>query len=163
MKILYIHGLDSSPNPDRMGWLEEQGHSVSALHIDYRNEPNTYQILLEKATSDEIEFIVGSSLGGRLGYWLSEELGISCLLFNPALALEIPGLDNHVPEIPGCKSRYIVLGALDDVVDPQQTWEWLKGMERKDLIQRVGLFQHLGHQIDRQTYIDSCRWAGLAM
>ncbi len=144
-----------------MEWLSDRGHVVSALHLDYRNQPDSYDILRNKVTSDRIEYIVGSSLGGRLGYWLSEELGLSCLLFNPALALEIPGLVDPVLPNPRCKSRYVVLGAQDDVVDPQETWEWLMNSERKNVSQRVGMFQHLGHQIDQATYIESCRWAGL--
>lgn len=144
-----------------MGWLSDQGHVVSALHLDYRNQPDSYELLKQKVLSDRTEFIVGSSLGGRLGYWLSEELGLSCLLFNPALALEIPGLVDPVLANPRCKSRYIVLGALDDVVDPTETWEWLRKSDRKGVSQRVGMFQHLGHQIDQETYIESCLWAGL--
>lgn len=161
MNILYIHGLDSSPNSERIGWLKAQGHSVSALHIDYRTEPNTYQRLLDLAREQEIDYIVGSSLGGRLGFWISEELGLSCLLFNPALALEIPGLDDPQPALLRCVARYIVLGAQDDVVDPHQTWDYLNKADREDTIQRVALFQHLGHQIDMETYVESCRWAGL--
>lgn len=163
MKILYIHGLDSSPNPDRMGWLRKQGHTVSALHLDYRNQPDSYKLLSETIHSEQIDFIVGSSLGGRLGFWLSEEFGIACLLFNPALALEIPGLTNPMLENPECKQRHIVLGALDEVVNPHDTWEWLKKAERIGLTQRVGMFQHLGHQIDFETYVESCRWAGLSV
>lgn len=161
MKILYIHGLDSSPNPERMGWLTDKGHAVSALHLDYRNQPDSYDILKGKVQSDQIEYIVGSSLGGRLGFWLSEEFGLSCLLFNPALALEIPGLTNPSLSHFGCNKRYVVLGAQDDVVNPQETWEWLRKMEREGLTQRIGMFQHLGHQIDRDIYEESCRWAGL--
>lgn len=161
MKILYIHGLDSSPNPERMAWLTKKGHDVSALHLDYRNQPDSYEHLRMKVESAKIEFIVGSSLGGRLGFWLSEEFGLPCLLFNPALALEIPGLETPRISNPGCPSRYVVLGALDDVVNPDDTWKWLKQVNREGAIQRVGLFQGLGHQIDFETYVESCRWAGL--
>lgn len=161
MKILYIHGLDSSPNPERMRWLIARGHHVVALHLDYRNQPDSYQLLKQEVESKQIEFIVGSSLGGRLGFWLSEEFGLSCLLFNPALVLEIPGLEDPVLPNPCCECRHIVLGALDDVVNPSETWEWLKNAARVGLTQRVGMFQHLGHQIDLDTYMESCRWAGL--
>lgn len=161
MKILYIHGLDSSPNLERMEWLSDRGHDVSALHLDYRNQPDSYELLMQEVESKQVEFIVGSSLGGRLGFWLSEEFGLSCLLFNPALALEIPGLTDPSLKNPGCKRRHIVLGAQDDVVNPEDTWHWLKQADRAGLTQRVGMFQHLGHQIDLDTYVESCRWAGL--
>ena len=36
-----------------------------------------------------IEFLVGRSHGGYLSYWLSEELGIPCLIMNPHLSVRL--------------------------------------------------------------------------
>lgn len=161
MKIHYIHGLDSSPNPDRINWLTEQDHEVQALHIDYRNEPRTYELL--RTVARTCDYIVGSSLGGRLGYWLAEELGIPCLLYNPALALDIPGLTETHAGLKGSPERFVVLGDLDDVVDPEQTWQWLRENEPVGGKQRVIRCQWLGHQIDMETYVQTCRLAGLSL
>ncbi len=163
MRILYIHGLDSSPNPDRIGWLERRLHEVVALHIDYRSTPNAYQLLYNEAVAQHIELIIGSSLGGRMGYWLGEELGIASLLFNPAVAKVIPGL--YLPDLSidtfRCPARDVILGAKDDVVNPHDTWEWLRSREREGLRQRILLCEWLGHQIDQPTFTSACLWAGL--
>jgi len=84
LKILYIHGLDSSPNMERIQFLEKLGHEVFALHLDYRNEPKTVELLSHLIEDKEIDYIVGSSLGGYLGFWLSEKYCLPSLLFNPA-------------------------------------------------------------------------------
>ena len=83
---LYIHGLDSSPLKEKLDILKASGMNVFALHIDYRNQKNSYDLLENFAKKNEINFIVGSSLGGYIGFWLAEQLGIPCLLLNPALA-----------------------------------------------------------------------------
>jgi predicted esterase YcpF (UPF0227 family) len=83
---LYIHGLDSSPLKEKLDILKGAGMNVFALHIDYRNQKNSYDLLENFAKKNEINFIVGSSLGGYIGFWLAEQLGIPCLLLNPALA-----------------------------------------------------------------------------
>ncbi len=161
MNILYIHGLDSSPNPDRMGWLEAHGHQVFAQHIDYRSEANTYRRLKDEILRRNATFIVGSSLGGRLGFWLSEDLGLECLLFNPALSMDIPQLEIPALASLRCPKRYIVLGAKDDRIDPQLSWVWLDSQQRPDCQQYVSMYQWLGHQIDIHSFAMAARWAGL--
>ena len=161
MNILYIHGLDSSPNPERIALLEQSGHQVSALHLDYRTEPATYQRLRETAVKDSTDFIVGSSLGGRLGYWLCEDLGIPGLLFNPAVAMEIPGLEIPVLSSLRCPQRYIVLGARDERVNPVDSLHWLRTKKRDDCAEFVCTCDWLPHEIDLPTFQMMARWAGL--
>jgi hypothetical protein len=59
MRILYIHGLDSAPNPDRTASLEVAGHQVFALHLDYRNQPDAYAQLRAFGEQEQVEYIVG--------------------------------------------------------------------------------------------------------
>ncbi|MDP5170762.1 MAG: hypothetical protein NWR72_10990 [Bacteroidia bacterium] len=161
MNILYIHGLDSAPHAGRIDWLEARGHKVRALHIDYRTTPGAYWELRSEAIDHQVDYLIGSSLGGRLGFWLGEDLGIEGLFFNPAIALEIPGLKQVSLQELRCQRRHIILGAMDEIVDPQKSWAWLATREREGLSQRVMMCQWLGHQIDQETYEQSCRWAGL--
>ena len=63
---LYIHGLDSSPLKEKLDILKASGMNVFALHIDYRNQKNSYDLLENFAKKNEINFIVDSSLGGYI-------------------------------------------------------------------------------------------------
>ena len=73
---------------------------------------------------NNINYIIGSSFGGMLGYWLSEKHKIPALLFNPALQIEKSII--HF-EINHNKSPYklIILGKKDEIVDPIITSKFL--------------------------------------
>lgn len=161
MRILYIHGLDSAPNPDRIASLEAAGHEVFALHLDYRQQPDAYDILRDYAQQQRIDYIIGSSLGGALGFWLAEEMGVPCLLFNPAVYLSRPEINIELTAQPGCPARWVVIGEQDDVVDPAQSWAFFAQQDQRQTWQRVIRCQWLGHQIDRATFREMQRWAGL--
>ena len=163
MHILYIHGLDSSPNPDRIGWLEQAGHQVSALHLDYRQQPDAFAILKAYAQAQGCTYLVGSSLGGFLGFWLGETLGLPGLLFNPAMTLvtlEEARIDPATPR--RAPARWVVLGAQDDTVDPRANEAFFAQPVNQAPYQRVVTCQWLGHQIDPDTFAAMARWAGLS-
>jgi uncharacterized protein len=161
MRILYIHGLDSAPHPERTQSLEDAGHQVQALHLDYRAQPDAYAILRQLARREEIDFIIGSSLGGVLSFWLAEEMGVPCLLFNPAVYLTRPEINIELEAQLGCPARWVVIGDQDEVVDPGQSWYFFQQPEQQQTWQRVVRCQWLGHQIDLATFREMQRWAGL--
>jgi len=159
IKAVYIHGLDSEPKPEKVKIMEQAGFEVSALHLSYRENKNVYTELKEFILDKKAEFIIGSSFGGMLGYWLSEEMGIPALLFNPAIVYQsiqvnIPKIDNL-----NCPMRMIILGEQDDVVDPIKNKQFFKEQERKGLKQKVLLCSWLGHSIDFQTFEEMCFFA----
>ncbi|MDX2286717.1 MAG: YqiA/YcfP family alpha/beta fold hydrolase [Bacteroidia bacterium] len=160
MQIIYIHGLDSRPYPDRTDPLRAAGHQVLALHLDYRRQPDTYALLHAAAARSGAEFVIGSSLGGFLGFWLSEEAGLPCLLFNPAM--QVPLQAARIPRIRAgaCPARWVMLGAEDAVVDPQYSLQLFQHTYRAPQ-QQVELRAGLGHQIDPATYLAALRWCGL--
>ena len=160
MKTLYIHGLDSFPVPEKIKILENAGMEVTALHLDYRTQMDSFQILKQVILDQEIEFIVGSSMGGYIGYWLGEDLGLPCLLFNPAMSFS-SSLDEHRPAVENrlCPARFVVIGTLDETVDPKKNIEFFKDAERADCQQRVVRCEWLSHQIDFNTFDEMVVWA----
>jgi hypothetical protein len=164
MKTLYIHGLDSSPKADKLKILQEFGLEVIAPFSDYRVEGlSAFNKLRELAVSNQVEFIIGSSLGGFIGYWLADELGIRSLLFNPALQLNSIELQlPHGGEPRSLVPKYIVLGANDTVVDPIASLQWLES-QVDYTVNRVITCSWLSHKIDTSTFREMTAWtlAGL--
>lgn len=160
MKTLYIHGLDSFPVPQKMEILRNAGLETVALHMNYRTDTDIYTNLRDYALGQKVDFIVGSSLGGFLGYWLAEDLGLPCLLFNPAMNYRNK-LEPHLPDIPQlrCPSRYVVIGAHDDVVEPTANIRFFRENNRSNCRQRVVVCEWLKHQIDFGTFEEMVYWA----
>ena len=152
IKTVYIHGLDGHPKPEKMEIMKQAGLDVSALHLNYRENKNVYSDLKELIKTNKAEFLIGSSFGGMLAYYLAEELGIPCLIFNPAITYQ--SVQVEIPEIKGhtCPMRIVVLGEKDDTVNPIENAKFFKQKERSNLIQKVITCSWLGHQIDLQTF-----------
>jgi len=160
LKTLYIHGLDSHPVPEKIEILRKQGLEVIALHINYRSDADIYQKLKETIESKNIQFIVGSSMGGLMGYWLGEDLGLPCLLFNPAMTY-LEELKPHLPEISNhrCPACFVVIGAHDKSVNPEDNISFFRHAERTNCHQRVVVCEWLAHQIDFSTFEEMVSWA----
>lgn len=158
MRTLYIHGLDSSPKPEKIKILNDNKLVVSALHLNYRKESEVYEKLRKSAIDMDSQFIIGSSLGGLLGYWLSHDLKIPCLLFNPALhynaqfGWEIPKIEEK-----GCPLRLVALGANDDIVDPKRNWEYLN-QNKDNTTQKIIKCNWLAHEIDLDSFAEIVNW-----
>jgi len=160
MKTLYIHGLDSYPVPEKTKIMKKAGLSVVALHINYREKLGVYETLKDRILRKKIDFIIGSSLGGYLGYWLAEDTGIPCLLLNPAMEYtdvfysKIPTIEEYK-----CPARFIVLGAKDDSVDSKKSLKFFKAKEKEIPVQRIVTCDWLGHKIDFDTFGGMVNWA----
>lgn len=160
MKVLYIHGLNSQPTPEKLDIIAKCGMEPVYLKLDYRNQPNSYQLILEKAQSENVEMVIGSSLGGYFGFWISEELGVPCLLFNPALNVpESLPLIQPSKKTRRCPLRMVVVGAHDDVLNPEETLNALKLYQRPTTVQKVVTCHWLAHQIDLQSFEEMIYWA----
>ncbi len=152
IKTTYIHGLDGHPKPEKMEIMKQAGLDVSALHLNYRENKNVYAELKKLIKTNNTKLLIGSSFGGMLSYYLAEELGIPCLLFNPAVAyqsvkVEIPEIKNKI-----CPLRIVVLGEKDDTINPVENAKLFKQKERTSLSQKIITCSWLGHQIDLQTF-----------
>ena len=85
MNILYLHGLLGSLNPEKREVLEKYG-TVYAPTIPYKSNSTCIDWLYQTYKEKQIEVVIGSSMGGFTGYYISRLLQTHALLFNPALA-----------------------------------------------------------------------------
>jgi hypothetical protein len=150
--VLYIHGFDSGPIAKKTSIIAEMGCSVIAPKIHYKESKNTYRRLLQLAKEFNVEYLVGSSLGGYTAFWLSQELNIPTLLFNPALAFQKidPGLVHRDVSISNTKQT-IFIGMKDETVDPISTKNWLKN---NHILDQVKIIEHPtnGHRISLSVF-----------
>lgn len=124
MNILYIYGLDSKLSPEKKAVLETYGNVITP-DIDYYTNPDAIKSILEQIDNKKIRAVIGSSMGGFAGYYISTILEVPALLFNPAL--EKRSVDQFVPNT-GFTARTrkkFLLGAIDDVIDPGDTLSFL--------------------------------------
>lgn len=160
MKTLYLHSLDSHPHPEKNEIMKNAGLKLTVLHINYRETLGVYETLKDTAIRKKVEFIIGDSLGGYLGNVLAEDLGLPCLLFNPAMHFTdvfysiIP-----VMEEKKCPARYVVLGQNDPTINPNYTLNVFEGVDTSFIDQRIVTCHWMGHKIDVRTFGDMLNWA----
>lgn len=159
MNTLYIHGLDSFLKPDKKKVMKKAGLNVTALHINYPEKLGIYETLKESAIRNKSEFLIGFQLGGYLASVLADDLGLPCLLFNPAMNYT-DVFYSKIPKIekPICPRRYIVLGSQDDTQNPNLVIKEFEDQKGKaDL--RIIRCQWLGNYIDVRTFDEMINWA----
>lgn len=143
MNVLYLHGLLSSNKSPKVEYLKELGYKVFNPKLLYKIDKETmYNNLKELILKNEIEFLIGSSMGGYLAFHLANELHKKTLLFNPSLQSISPNKPN-IPETTNinCK-HYIVIGKNDTTVLPNITLTYLKTTESNCHIE----YEDYGHQ-----------------
>lgn len=149
---LYIHGLHSTVNPDKINILEKYFKRTTAQHIDYIQQKNAFQLLEKICVSEQVDFIVGSSFGGYLGFHLSRKLQLPGIIYNPALFF---GKEDKVfiPNKPTNPSPSLlaVIGEQDDVVPPESTKKFIKNNKIGDNLHTISC-SWLGHIIDLNTF-----------
>lgn len=150
--VLYIHGFESAPTPVKTSFIADLGFTVIAPQLHYEEVLGTYDRLMQLAQEFKVDWLIGSSLGGYTAFWLSQELEIPTLLFNPALPFSKrdPGIIQHNIEIKNLQ-QHIFLGLKDDTVNPIETKEWLT---EKNIIQQMDIIEHPtnGHQIPLNVF-----------
>jgi uncharacterized protein len=164
MRTLYIHGLDSHPVPEKTQIMKNAGLEPTALHLNYRQKLGVYETLKDIAIRKKVEFIIGSSLGGYIGNALAEDLGLPCLLFNPAMHYtEVFYSKIPLIEKPECPARFIVLGQTDATINPNYTLKVFAERISKTTYQRIVTCHWLGHEIDFSTFAEMINWAIYSM
>jgi predicted esterase YcpF (UPF0227 family) len=147
MNILYLHGLDSNLSNEKKQILEQFGN-VIAPDLDYRSNPNMIETLFNEYANQNIDLIIGSSMGGFAGFYLSKLLQIPALLFNPALPYRTSVLQN----IPIIKNEHkhllqIVIGNQDDIIRSADNLDFIMKLFPLKNDFRLHLLNELGHGI----------------
>jgi len=159
MKVLYIHGLHSNPNPKKLEIIRGLGQEVVAPFIDYeKEEAEIYTKVKAFAIENKIDLIIGSSLGGFLGFWLAKDLEVPALLFNPALYFE--SMQPYIPEV-DCKNIppiYVCLGEKDIQVNPAKVREYIEKINPSHKKLKIVSASWLQHGIDLTTFESMIAW-----
>lgn len=151
MKILYIHGLNGSLSPEKRALLEPYGE-VFAPAIDYQSDAHAIASISTAFKAQSISVVIGSSMGGFTGYYVSNIMQCPALLFNPALAQR--SVPQTIPEIKNNTSPFkqIVIGTQDDVVNPKQTLKFLSDTLIDHPEYKIHIHNHLAHRIPLEVF-----------
>lgn len=144
--ILYLHGLDSKLSPEKREILEIFG-DITAPDIDYYNNKNTIDLIFNEFKDKKIDVIIGSSMGGFIGFYLSKLLNKSCLVFNPALPYR--KVDQIVPVIESDLNNFIqiVIGNKDVIVNSKENINYILNNISSDNNISIQIINQLKHQI----------------
>ena len=159
MKALYIHGLNSSPNPKKLEIIDSLGLEVVSPFIDYDQEKAAvYDRVKNIALENNVDLIIGSSLGGFIAFWLANDIHIPALLFNPALYFE--SMQAYIPKIKKQNNPaiYVCLGEKDTQVAPQEVREYLSKQVDVHNNTKVMMASWLAHGIDLKTFKTITSW-----
>lgn len=146
MNILYLHGLDGDLAPEKRKILEKFGKVFSPA-IDYRTNYNSIELLVEQYKNSKIQTVIGSSMGGFVGYYIADAYKLPSLLFNPALAARSVSQKIPVYRNPYLSFKQIVIGAHDDTVDPKGTLLFLSKTLQEHTDYHIHIRQDLGHNV----------------
>ena len=155
MTTLYLHGLNSTNQNERTEWLQQFGNVVNPL-LSYQNIPVTYQKIEKLIQKFRPNVIVGSSMGGYLGFHLGNYYHIPTLLLNPALIMSIlVRPDNRL--LASDTKHTISLGKYDTVIRPEITKQLLQEWQ-----QRYQIFEYdIEHQTPFEVFLDVAAKSGL--
>jgi uncharacterized protein len=152
MNILYLHGLDSNLSDEKTQILEKFGN-VIAPNLDYRENSNIIDLLFNKYKNENIDAIIGSSMGGFAGFYLSKMFQVPSLLFNPALPYRTSVLQN-IPIIEKEHNHLlqIVIGNQDDVILAKDNIEFISKLLPFNCDFRLHINKELGHGIPLDVF-----------
>lgn len=148
MNILFLHGLESKLSPEKRVILEKYGN-VIAPDLDYKSNPNIIQHLYDTYQTQDINAIIGSSMGGSAAYHLSNSLGVCALLYNPALPHR-NGINQIIPvTLPTNPSQFmrIILGGQDTVIKPKDNLSYLAHNCNPRTDYDISIKRDMAHQI----------------
>ena len=146
MNILFLHGLESKLSQPKRELLEQYG-TVLAPDLEYKTNSDIINMLHTQFQNKNIDAIIGSSMGGFTGFYLSKLLRVPALLFNPAL----PSRNAYqaIPETDAQQNHLLqfVIGNQDDIVDPQQNLEFIIKHVARNADIKIHIINSMHHRI----------------
>lgn len=148
MNILFLHGLESKLSDEKRAILETYG-TVIAPDLDYKLNPDAIQNLYDEYKNQNINVIIGSSMGGFTAFHLANSIGICSLLYNPALPYRNSVVQNIPSDLPKKHSPLmrIVLGGQDDVIKAKDNLAFLSQNSFENTDYAILIKNDLAHQI----------------
>ncbi|MFV8337228.1 YqiA/YcfP family alpha/beta fold hydrolase [Flavobacterium sp. RSP29] len=148
MNILFLHGLESKLSEEKKVILETYG-TVIAPDLEYKSNPNVIQNLYDEYKNQDINAIIGSSMGGFVGFHLANSLGICALLYNPALPYRNKVEQIILSSLPTNQSLLmrIVLGGQDDIIKAKDNLAFLAHNCNPKTDYTISIKSDLAHQI----------------
>ena len=150
MNILYLHGLKSKLSEEKKTVLEHYGKVLSP-NIDYELKNIQPELILESLKGKEINVVIGSSMGALNSYIISDKIGRPCLLFNPPLSKYVDDDQIDAQYLKGNFFKQIILGGIDDIVDPRETLSFLATRIQKEELD-IYIDPKLGHRIPLELF-----------
>mgnify|MGYP000433192538 CR=1 FL=1 len=153
-RILYLHGLESSPGGKKVDFLSSKAY-VHAPEMDYTDK-NVFTDLLKSVVNFTPDIIIGSSMGGYFAYALGGVCKIPVLLFNPALHSRT--FEPLIPEF--VKDYYppkmeVILGSDDAVINSNTTLQYLDNtLPPKYAGCSTSVIKDMGHRTSLPVFID---------
>ena len=156
MTILYLHGLESKLSDVKRSVLEKFG-TVIAPDMDYKSNSEMYEYIIRNYKNESSDCIIGSSMGGFMGYHVAMTLGCPALLFNPALPIR--SLNQIVPQNirPKANQRFlIVLGSQDETVPAISNLKYFSENLLPTVNFQIKIRPDLAHQIPLEIFDEEC-------
>ncbi len=155
MNILFLHGLESKLSTEKRTILETYGN-VIAPDLEYKTNTNILQYLYDEFHNKSINVIIGSSMGGFIGYYLANSLGLCSLLYNPALPYR-NSVEQIIPsnlQINESPLLRIVLGGHDEVIKAKDNLAFLAQNCAVNTDYTIVIKNNLAHQIPVDIFED---------
>jgi esterase/lipase len=150
-KILYLHGLEGNLPEEKRKVLQQIGE-VWGNDIDYR-KPKILKELSQIAIEFKPNYIIGSSMGGYIGFMISKIINVPCLLFNPAFPYRTIEPDISGVEIPNLKTAKtsIILGKKDRIIKYEDNLKYITENLNSDNIELIEI-EELEHRIPFEIF-----------
>lgn len=157
MRTLFVMGYDSNPADEKEEVLKRAGLDVVTITLTYKEEPDPYTVVREYAVELQPEFIIGTSLGGFVAFWIAEELGIPCLLVNPPMEAKRIGHSPYSGSLK-CPLRLVALGQKDRVVNPLFGQRFFEKKQRRQCLQKTITCSWMEHTLNKEDFEEVLFW-----